>query len=229
MVVTNYNLSDNPYQDAMSEMFRHFTARQYPFAVINGDATTPGIRVDNEVGMKLALTHLAERGYQSVGFVGEITDKAQRHLLERAAVLRREAGHYGIRFAEEACIERATGDLPVIPRTGRCSHADGVTALRYLAEKKILPRALVCGYDWVAFGVIQQALAMGIRIPEDLALIGFDDVPQSAEYTPSLTSLRQPLEEFGATAMTYLLQKIADPEAMLDMTVAPTLQIRQSS
>ncbi len=229
MVVTNYNLSDNPYQDAMREMFERFTLRQYPFAVINGDPAIPGIRVDNQTGMKLALAHLAERGYCSVGFIGEITDNPQRHLLERAAVLRREAGHYGIRFAEEACIERATVDLPSIARTGRCYHADGTTALRYLAEKKILPRALVCGHDWVAFGVIRQALALGIRIPEDLAVIGFDDVPQSAEYSPGLTSLHQPLEEFGATAMMYLLQKIADPAATLDLTVAPTLQIRQSS
>jgi len=229
MVVTNYNLSDNPYQDAMREMFEGFTLRQYPFAVINGDASVPGIRVDNPAGMRLALAHLAERGYKSLGFVGEITDNPQRHLLERAAVLRREAGHYGIRFAEEACIERATADLPSIPRAGRCYHADGATALTYLLANKILPRALICGHDWVAFGVIKQALALGIRIPGDLAVIGFDDMPQAAEYTPSLTTLRQPLEEFGAMAMTYLLQKIADPAAMLDMTVAPTLQIRQST
>ena len=136
MVVVDYRLRENPHLSAMQEMFDHFKARQYPFVVINGNDSVPCIRVDNRAGMLQVAEHIEERGYRSVGFIGEITPNPQRHHLERVDALRRELEKRRIAFSEAAYINGVRPDLPEQPRSGRYSHADGRMALRYLYEKK---------------------------------------------------------------------------------------------
>jgi LacI family transcriptional regulator len=70
----------------------------------------------------------------------------------------------------------------------------------------------------------------GLRIPQDMSIVGFDDIPQATQVHPPLTTVQQPLEEMGRVATQLLIQRLQDPQASLASVVLPTkLVIRQSS
>ena len=73
-----------------------------------------------------------------------------------------------------------------------------------------------------------MAVQSGIRVPDDLAVIGFDDQPGSDYWNPALTTVHQPLEEMGRLAYEYLLRKMDDPEYFRRIAIKPTLMERMS-
>lgn len=92
------------------------------------------------------------------------------------------------------------------------------------------PTAIFAANDDMAFGVIEAARVAGLRLPEDLSVIGFDDVPQAASVHPPLTTVRQPLEQMGRVAAATLLSLIEDPARSVERVVLPTeLIVRQSA
>lgn len=78
-------------------------------------------------------------------------------------------------------------------------------AKEYFSSGKKIPQALVCASDLIALGVLQAAQDFNIRVPEDLKVIGFDDLPYSNTITPSLTTVRANLDNLGKAVLTYLL------------------------
>lgn len=88
---------------------------------------------------------------------------------------------------------------------------------------------LVCSNDEIAEGAIRGAADAGLRIPEELALVGFDGKPTTEYLAPSLTTVQQPLEEFGRQAFAYLMRRMEEPDYLEDFVIKPTLLVRQSS
>ncbi|WP_419643887.1 substrate-binding domain-containing protein [Victivallis vadensis] len=119
--------------------------------------------------------------------------------------------------------------IPEVPRVGRYSHEDGRVILQYLHERKQIPRCMVCGDDDIAMGLLKAAREYGIRIPEELAVIGFDDDVNADYLCVPLTSVHQPLEEFGRLAVDYVLEKMNDPGRQIQLTIEPKLIERSTT
>ncbi len=235
LIMINFALCSNPEREQMRDMFENFERRNYPYVVINGDAALPGepaiplIGVDNQSGMRQVAELIRRKGYESVGFAGELTPNPQSHHSERASALVRLLEGSGCRTDPGLILNGAGPGIPDVPRVGRYSHEDGRVAMQYLIDRKCVPRCIVCGNDNIAVGLLKTALDNGIRVPEELAVIGFDDDPNSDHQNPPLTTVHQPLEEFGRLAVDYVLDKIQNPKQFIQLTVEPKLIERRTT
>jgi len=235
LIMINFALCSNPERERMRDMFENFERRNYPYVVINGDAALPGepaipsIGVDNQSGMRQVTELIRRKGYESAGFAGELTPNPQSHHTERADALIRFLAGSACRVDPGLILNGAGPGIPDVPRVGRYSHEDGRVVMRYFIEKKRVPRCIVCGNDNIAMGLLKTALSHGIRVPEELAIIGFDDDPDSGYLNPPLTTVHQPLEEFGRHAVEYVLDKIQNPKQLIQLTVEPKLIERSTT
>ena len=232
LIMINYPLCSNPERKRMYDMFEEFAQRNYPYVVINGNPDMPGvpqIRVDNASGMRQVADFIVRKGYSTVGFAGELTSNTQQHHLDRCRFLAKYLDGSGCRLLPEAVLLGSGDGVPDIPRIGRYSHDEGRAAMRYLMEKKCVPRCLVCGDDDIAMGVLKAAVETGIRVPEELAVIGFDDDQNTDYLNPALTTVHQPLEEFGRLAVDYVLAKMEEPEKLIELVIEPKLIERESA
>src|SRR5690606_37696430 len=98
----------------------------------------------------------------------------------------------------------------------------------YESTKRLLqstdprPSAILASNDLSAFGAMDAARECGLGIPDDISIIGFDDVPQSSVVFPKLTTIRQPLEQMGQVAVQMLLAQIENPSHTLQRVALPT-------
>lgn len=158
--------------------------------------TMPSVLVDNAAGMRAAIVHL-------------IVD----HHLERIAFLRGPpANDDAERRYRIYCDVLSEYGLSVDPRlvvAGDFQRASGVLAVRELFDNRRLKvDAIVAASDYMALGAIEEATVRGIRVPEDLAVVGFDDVEEASCSNPPLTTVRQPLLDQGRWAVEVLLDLI---------------------
>lgn len=160
LVLIGFPLDSNPLADQMRGLFEHFNARNYPYVVINNQlpgVTAAGIGVDNRSGMRQVAELIRRKGYESAGFVGELTPNPQRHHIERVRCLREFLAGSGCTFDDARILNGCGNGVPEVPRVGRYSHADGQAGLRYLLDNKLLPRCIVCGNDDIATGLLKAA------------------------------------------------------------------------
>ena len=172
------------------------------------------VRMDNHGGARLAIGHLWELGHRRIAFV--TGPQGGRSSGERLA---------GYRAGCEA------HDLPVIPEwiiAGGGLLEDGVAALTALMGLPQPPTAVLCYNDMAAIGLLAAAQAAGIRVPADLSIIGYDNIPFSAFTTPALTTVDQPKQTMGRLAVQTCLTALADG-ATGDAVVEGQLIIRAST
>jgi DNA-binding LacI/PurR family transcriptional regulator len=179
--------------------------------------------------------HLQTAGIRSVGttnWQGGLT--ATRHLIEfghrRIAVI---CGRDGL-WSSQARLEgyrAALAEAGITPderlvRDGDLSPEAARTVTAALLEVPDPPTAVVAGNDGQAFGVLQALGDRGLRAPDDVSVIGFDDVPIATWASPPLTTIRQPLAAMAATALRLLLSGEREPH---HVELATTLVVRQST
>src|SRR5580698_7632516 len=92
-----------------------------------------------------------------------------------------------------------------------------------------LPDAVVCGNDQMAMGVLRVFAAAGVRVPEEVAVVGFDDIYPSSLYDPPLTTVHQPMRMLGEQACARVLERIADPSLLPAVELLPTELVLRSS
>jgi LacI family transcriptional regulator len=103
----------------------------------------------------------------------------------------------------------------------------GATALLGLANP---PTAIFASNDVMAMGAMDAVRSRGLRVPEDISILGFDDIPQAAMVRPALTTVRQPLEHMGRLATQMLIDQLKNPEKELGRIELPTeLIVRDSA
>ena len=119
----------------------------------------------------------------------------------------------------------------MVPGTGRAG--GGERALPLLVALDEPPSAVFCYNDMTAIGLIHAARQMGLSVPEDLAVVGFDDIPFASFVQPPLTTVAQPMAEMGRQALEMVLSLIGDGESkasqVTNIVVQGTLVIRESS
>jgi len=179
---------------------RTLTSRSIPFVLIDTDGTTdpnlPTVGSNNWGGALMATRHLLELGHRRVAMIAGPAD-----------VLCSRARLAGFRSAHEEA------DLPVDPELVRAGnfHLDaGFKQGSELLALRDRPTAIFAGSDMQALGVLRAARQLGLRVPEDLSVVGYDDLPLAGWVGPSLTTVRQPLREMARAATRMLLQLARD-------------------
>ncbi len=203
----------------ISEPVLRRLAEMVPVVVLAGQGpeTVPSVSVDNAPAMTRLTRHLlVDHGLRDLAFVGN--PGGSPDISERWA---------GFRDAYREL------DLtpPAEPVRVAMQQPDGVLAAeRLLGGEGAAPQAVVCANDEIALGVLVGALGRGLRVPEDLVITGFDDVPMAALVSPSLTTVRQPVRELAAEAARRILNAADSPGAAApDSIVLPTeLVVRRS-
>lgn len=168
--------------------------------------------IDQEGGARQAVRHLIELGHTDIAHVS-----GPEPWFDATARLR------GWRR------ELAAHDLPAGPLlAGDWTAAAGHRAGTRLLQRDTLPTAVFAANDLMALGLVKALQDSGIRVPQDVSVVGFDDVPGADHYTPALTTVRQDLESLGALCMDMLLAAMADREPAT--TVVPAeLVVREST
>jgi DNA-binding LacI/PurR family transcriptional regulator len=200
-------------------------ARGIPVVLVDRRADRPNccwVAVDDVLGGRLAATHLLRQGHRRIAYVGgpmTIEQVSDRHAGSSAAVADANATGAG---ASITPIE-----LPSLTVVA------GRRAGRQLAELPAAerPTAAFCANDLLALGVLQEAIRQGLRIPQDLAIVGYDDIEFAGAAAIPLSSVRQPREQLGRTAAELLFEEINDGDRHRHRHVVfePELVTRQSS
>lgn len=211
-------LGDMPGDDMV---IRELNQYPVPFVTIarGTKAATPSVNVDEGVGTRLALNYLVELGHSRIACIASMT----------VAGLGERVEHYKQFIADH--------DLPSYPQyiqTGNMTQSDVYEALQTIFNAPEPPTALFCARDWVALKVIDVCRRMGLQIPEDVSIIGFDDIDDAAFTYPALTTIRQPVEVMAQTAVEILLtciesSAVADSDLRQQRHILkPTLVVRDS-
>ena len=184
-----------------------------PMVLVDAEALPEHGSVDSsdEVGARAAVRHLFTLGHRRFAVVGiEPPDSpvAFGHAAgpARTVASRRLAGY---RQGLQAVSVRL-GDSRVV--AGPASFDGGVAALHRLWEDGLRPTAVLVMSDVMAEGVMWAARELGLRVPRDLSVVGFDDLALAAHANPPLTTVRQPIRRKGAEATRMLLQMIEAPD-----------------
>jgi LacI family repressor for deo operon, udp, cdd, tsx, nupC, and nupG len=175
------------------------------------------VGIDNVAAARSATTHLLEGGRTRVAALGGSATRkdATTHLRLK-----------GFRAALAAA-GRPAGQHGPTPDYHRASAAP---AVRILLEQDEPPDALLCFSDELAAGALRTLHELGLRVPDDVAVVGFDDADGSRFLTPSLTSVRQDRAEIARAALDLLLERIGGAEARArDVSVPWELVVRESS
>jgi DNA-binding LacI/PurR family transcriptional regulator len=204
--------------------------RGFPLVLL--DRYFPGLTVDtvtmdNIGGGFLAVQHLIDQGYRRIGYVGTANMRTSS-IVERLAGYRWALDASDVTVdADQVCARLLLSPWPV-PDAAFELHNQQV--LRDYLERPERPEAVFACTDYVAFQVVQAAESLGLRVPDDLALVGFDNVAAAEYFGPPLTSVEQQFDEVGAMAASVLLDRIDGRRTRLGRFVISTrLIVRRSS
>jgi len=161
--------------------------------------TVPGVpvaAVDNREGGRLATEHLLAQGYRRIGIITGPSSWWESQQREEGWKEAMQTAGIGLQ------------DLQRLKVTGDWYPSSGETGLAELLHRCPDLEAVFAFNDPMAAGALLAARRSGYRVPQDLAVVGFDDTPEAAYYSPSLTTVRQPLAELGGQAVTLLSQML---------------------
>jgi LacI family repressor for deo operon, udp, cdd, tsx, nupC, and nupG len=174
------------------------------------------VGIDEVSAAREAVAHLTSLGHRRIAHIGGPpninTDDREQGYREALAAVRRRADDSLVRFGDNSI------------ESGRLAALGMLTA-----DKR--PTAIFCGNDEMAIGAIIAAKSLGLEVPADLSIVGFDDIGIAAFYDPPITTVRQPRYEIGRTAMTELLALLEGKRAKvgLKLVLKHRLIVRQST
>jgi LacI family transcriptional regulator len=202
----------------LEEYIDQLRGQDFPYVLIDydGDPQSNVIKVTNRRGAREATDHLIELGHGRIGFItGAMVTASAR---ERLAGYQEAIAAAGIALDEGLVVP---GDF--LEETG------------YDATKRLLalpdpPTAIFASSDTSAFGVMRALEEEGLSVPDDVALIGFDDIPEASYVNPGLTTVRQPMIDMGRMAARLLIDTIDDRDRPPVVKELPTeLVVRAST
>lgn len=160
------------------------------------NATCPMVRLNQVQGSYLGIHHLLERGYRKIGYCcGGLSSGLSQ---DRRKGIETALSEFGLTLNEEWIF------------SGAFDINDGVTIMNQVLSFKERPEALFAGGDEVASGIIKEAKRNGLKIPDDIAVLGFDDQPVAELIVPTLTTIHQPGEDIGHKVMEVMIDILND-------------------
>jgi DNA-binding LacI/PurR family transcriptional regulator len=179
----------------------------------------PVVNVDDRGGAHEAAAHLLRLGHSQLAIV--VLPPARAEMGYTPAATRRLAGY-------RAAIEAADAPAPHLVTAG-ISVGAGTRAFESLPTGTHRPTGVLVMSDMAAIGVIAAAQAVGMRVPGDLSVVGFDDLPASAWTNPPLTTVRQPIVEKGRIAARMLIERMKGRGVESPAPLRTTLVVRAST
>jgi len=202
--------------------------KDFPFVLIDRyfpEVQTNTVTVDNIGGASAAVAHLIELGHRRIGHVGGVSCTSNEDRLEG---YRRALGEAGISYDADMVRRITATDMDGSIRF-EPDDIGGYKQMRELLSMPESPTAVFTGNDYIALGAIKAVREAGLKIPDDVAVVGFDDLKFSASLEVPLTTVRQPKYEIGKTAACILMEKIEGRDAEMRRVVLPTsLVVRES-
>ena len=199
--------------------FQSFAACRLPVVRLGhgalGDATLT-VQVDERRGVATLLNHLAQTRRTRVGFLGG-DHPAQHERFE----------HFRTALTATGLQSKPTWQVFSTETLMQSGYA---AARQLLAQSRHdLPAALVAGNDVVALGALRALTEAGLKVPDDIALSGFDDIPLAHLVTPALTTMRQPIQHMAKLAFDVATQHTAPAIATAQIVCRPSLVVRESA
>jgi LacI family transcriptional regulator len=195
------------------------TRRGFPFVLIDHQGhgePCPEVVATNWQGAYNATEYLVKLGHSRIGFITGSMDLS-------AATDRLDGYKAALRVSHIA------EDAGLIYE-GEFIQPDGYAGAGALLELEDPPTAIFASNDAMAMGAMDAVRSLGLRVPEDISVLGFDDIPQAALVRPALTTVRQPLEQMGRVATQMLLERLKNPGKETGRIELPTeLVIRGST
>ncbi|WP_315580684.1 LacI family DNA-binding transcriptional regulator [uncultured Actinomyces sp.] len=197
-------------------------ARQAPIVLLGEydfDGTTDHVAIDNRQAAREAVEYLISSGRKHIAAIGAQPDEVFTTPLQRTL------GY------QEALRD---GGLSVMPEwlvpAEHYSREDGYLAMRNLLSSNRRPDAVFCFSDLLAVGALRAAHDFGVKVPDDIAVVGIDDIPEGRYQTSSLTSVSINIPYIAKTALNLLVNRIEDPKRKAQQCIVPhSLVIRESA
>ncbi len=193
-----------------------------PTVAVSGHRQVKGVTnivIDHKLAARLALTHLTQLGHERIAFL--IGDPASSDSKVRWSSICEIAAELGVNILPELTVQidskASTPDL-------------GYPFAKELLARKVDFTALFAYNDLSAIGAMGAFREAGLRIPEDISVVGFDDIPVAAYVQPALTTIRQPLKQMGQIAARTVVEQIeGKSEYIPEIVVEPELVVRAST
>jgi DNA-binding LacI/PurR family transcriptional regulator len=199
-------------------------AKGFPFVLVQQrlrDIEVPSVMVDNASGGYEVGRTLVEAGHRRIGFIGDLFADT---VSERLAGLRDAMGDAGLPFDRSLVSDlleeqNRLGDWS--PRVEQC--------VNDVMGRANPPTALFCSCDAVARSAYRALANLGLKVPDDVSIAGFDNDPLAEWLAPGLTTVRQPFREMGHAAIELLCRRIEDPNAAVEHRVMPVQLVQRGS
>ena len=176
----------------------------------------PCIGFDNRKASENIVDHLVSLGHQHIGMIAGITKGNDRARDRKNGVIKALKKHK-LEFHSSWFIE------------SQYSHAHGRQAFKELYDNNLQPTAIICGNDVLAMGAMFEAKALGIKIPDQISITGFDNLPITEHLTPALTTIDVPSAEMGTQAAQAIVQKLKTGEKIKSRLLDANLLIRNTT
>jgi DNA-binding LacI/PurR family transcriptional regulator len=207
---------------SVPDTLRDLREKEFPFVMVSysPDPAISRVGTDHYLGARMATDHLVQLGYSRIGYVngeqGNLVGEERRRGYEDAL-----ASH-GLQSPPEFRYRlRLRGE--------QNDYRSGREIGEQCARSKQRPDALFVYNDLAALGIEHALVQQGVRIPEDIAVVGFDDIGPAEYALVPLTTVRQPTHEIGRTAVEVLVRRIAGETPPVQIVLAPQLIVRESS
>lgn len=200
-------------------MSRHVAAHGYPYAAIGAQSPEPTpntVYIDDYAGAYEVAQHLTALGHRHIGII-DVAPILFFGMSER------------LRGYDEALTAAGISPDQTPHASGAYTITSGVEAMQHLLQTTPRPTAVLCVTDLMAIGAINAAHSAGLRVPEDISVVGFDDIPLAVHVNPTLTTVRQQSHALGETAAQQLFGLLENKETTFDPIVVSTSLIVRGS
>ncbi|MCA1899698.1 MAG: substrate-binding domain-containing protein [Chloroflexi bacterium] len=199
------------------EYAERLRAANFPLVIIGGAEAVSSVQIDNASGIQQAMAHLLEHGHESIAFIGGHADDVEGDSGQR------------LRAYQDFVRQNGLNDDPALIGMGDYAFDGGAQATRKFIQADAPFSAILVSGDKTALGAIHALNEAGLSVPDDVAIIAFDDSADAALSQPPLTTIGFSAFELGRQAAELLLRQIQDPaHPPASVKIVPRLVIRQS-
>ena len=212
-----------------SDAIRDYARRGMKFVLLDqlpDGVESPGIHFDSRMGARIGVEHLIAQGHRRIAFATMPMTRWTR--IEMHKGYRDAHLMNGLPYDAALVYESGSDQLDLADDPELLAGRD--IASRFLQDGRPAT-AIMCNNDMVAIGVIQTLLKNGVRVPQDVSVMGFDDIPFAAAFLPALTTIHCPAAETGRLAalmMLDILNNNANNSMAVSMNLTPSLVVRDS-
>lgn len=173
------------------------------------------IEIDNMYGVDIAVDHLYKLGHRRIGFISEHLSMVTRY----PAFIKAMKKH------------NLPVDQNIVKYGSERLELGGYLRMKEMLKEKEIPTAVFVSYDTMAQGALSAIAEEGMRVPEDISIVGFDNIRESAYFSPPLTTVAPPVLEMSERAVETLLRKIENEDVSIaqHLSLKPKLIIRKSA